>query len=82
MVPLSRQADFFVPEMMMEEEAKTELREEDSDEDRGTDITGGGLSVSHSPTLTPFYAACFKAGMLRLLLCKKVQTWNLFLPSV
>lgn len=38
MVPLSRQTDFFVPEMR--EEAKTEVKEEDSDEDRGTDITG------------------------------------------
>ncbi|CAL8335439.1 unnamed protein product [Lota lota] len=51
MVPLARQTDFFVPEMR--EEAKTELREEDSDEDRGTDITGAdshsdGSSVSSS----------------------------------
>lgn len=38
MVPLSHQMDFFVPEM--KEEVKTDVREEDSDEDRGTDITG------------------------------------------
>lgn len=38
MAPLSRQTDFFVPEM--KEEVKTDLKEEDSDEDRGTDITG------------------------------------------
>lgn len=38
MVPLSRQTDFFVPEM--KEEVKTDVKEEDSDEDRGTDITG------------------------------------------
>lgn len=38
MVPLSRQTDFFVPEM--KEEVKTDAKEEDSDEDRGTDITG------------------------------------------
>lgn len=44
MVPLSRQTDFFVPEM--KEEVKTDVREEDSDEDRGTDITG-----KHSPAL-------------------------------
>ncbi|CAB1417886.1 unnamed protein product, partial [Pleuronectes platessa] len=37
MVPLSRQTDFFVPEM--KEEVKTDVKEEDSDEDRGTDIT-------------------------------------------
>ncbi|XP_071368248.1 testis-expressed protein 264, partial [Centroberyx affinis] len=37
MVPLSRQTDFFVPEMR--EEVKTDVKEEDSDEDRGTDIT-------------------------------------------
>lgn len=38
MAPLSRQTDFFVPEM--KEELKTDVKEEDSDEDRGTDITG------------------------------------------
>lgn len=38
MVPLSRQTDFFVPEM--KEEVKADVKEEDSDEDRGTDITG------------------------------------------
>ncbi|KAG7494123.1 hypothetical protein JOB18_023689 [Solea senegalensis] len=43
MVPLSRQTDFFVPEM--KEEVKTDVKEEDSDEDRGTDITGAD---SHS----------------------------------
>ncbi|KAK0152833.1 Testis-expressed protein 264 [Merluccius polli] len=43
MVPLSRQTDFFVPEMR--DEVKTELREDESDEDRGTDITGAD---SHS----------------------------------
>ncbi|CAN9511697.1 unnamed protein product [Ophioblennius macclurei] len=43
MVPLSRQTDFFVPEM--KEELKTDAKEEDSDEDRGTDITGAD---SHS----------------------------------
>lgn len=42
MVPLSRQTDFFVPEM--KEEAKTEVKEEDSDEDRGTDITGNTVT--------------------------------------
>ncbi|XP_061778671.1 testis-expressed protein 264 isoform X1 [Nerophis ophidion] len=43
MVPLSRQTDFFVPEM--KDEVKTDVIEEDSDEDRGTDITGAD---SHS----------------------------------
>ncbi|XP_051932904.1 testis-expressed protein 264 homolog [Hippocampus zosterae] len=43
MVPLSRQTDFFVPEMR--DEAKADAKEEDSDEDRGTDITGAD---SHS----------------------------------
>ncbi|KAI4826714.1 hypothetical protein KUCAC02_030148 [Chaenocephalus aceratus] len=43
MVPLSRQTDFFVPEM--KEEVKADVKEEDSDEDRGTDITGAD---SHS----------------------------------
>ncbi|KAM6980740.1 testis-expressed protein 264 [Aplochiton taeniatus] len=43
MCPLSRQTDFFVPEMR--EETTQETREEDSDEDRGTDITGAD---SHS----------------------------------
>lgn len=38
MVPLSRQTDFFVPEM--KEEVRTDVKEEDSDDDRGTDITG------------------------------------------
>lgn len=38
MAPLSRQTDFFVPEMV--EEEPTDVKEEDSDEDRGTDITG------------------------------------------
>uniref|UniRef100_A0A3Q0SPV2 Testis expressed 264, ER-phagy receptor a n=1 Tax=Amphilophus citrinellus TaxID=61819 RepID=A0A3Q0SPV2_AMPCI len=37
MVPLSRQTDFFVPEM--KEEVRTDVKEEDSDDDRGTDIT-------------------------------------------
>lgn len=45
MVPLSRQTDFFVPEM--KEEVRTEVKEEESDEDRGTDITG---YISHIPT--------------------------------
>lgn len=45
MAPLSRQTDFFVPEM--KEEVKPDVKEEDSDEDRGTDITGetAGLGV-------------------------------------
>ncbi|KAM4588209.1 testis-expressed protein 264 [Odontesthes bonariensis] len=43
MVPLSRQTDFFVPEM--KEDLKTDVKEDDSDEDRGTDITGAD---SHS----------------------------------
>ncbi|XP_047438180.1 testis-expressed protein 264 homolog [Mugil cephalus] len=43
MVPLSRQTDFFVPEM--KEEVTNDVKEEDSDEDRGTDITGAD---SHS----------------------------------
>ncbi|XP_068598696.1 testis-expressed protein 264 [Brachionichthys hirsutus] len=43
MAPLSRQTDFFVPEM--KDEVKTEDQEEESDEDRGTDITGAD---SHS----------------------------------
>ncbi|XP_029908095.1 testis-expressed protein 264 [Myripristis murdjan] len=43
MFPLSRQTDFFVPEM--KEEVKADVKEEDSDEDRGTDITGAD---SHS----------------------------------
>ncbi|XP_067361034.1 testis-expressed protein 264 isoform X2 [Channa argus] len=43
MVPLSRQIEFFVPEM--KEEFKPDVKEEDSDEDRGTDITGAD---SHS----------------------------------
>ncbi|XP_049590748.1 testis-expressed protein 264 [Syngnathus scovelli] len=45
MMPLSRQTDFFVPEMR--DEAKADVKEEDSDEDRGTDITGAD---SHSDT--------------------------------
>lgn len=46
MAPLSRQTDFFVPEM--KEEVKPDVKEEDSDEDRGTDITGEtvGLGLS------------------------------------
>ncbi|XP_074532072.1 testis-expressed protein 264 isoform X2 [Halichoeres trimaculatus] len=44
MVPLSRQTDFFVPEM--KEEVKTDVKEEDSDEDRGTDITDSHSDVS------------------------------------
>lgn len=43
MGPLSRQTDFFVPEM--KDELRTECKEDDSDEDRGTDITGAD---SHS----------------------------------
>ncbi|XP_038135908.1 testis-expressed protein 264 homolog isoform X1 [Cyprinodon tularosa] len=43
MVPLSRNMDFFVPEMI--EELTTTNKDEDSDEDRGTDITGAD---SHS----------------------------------
>nr|XP_057911770.1 testis-expressed protein 264 homolog [Doryrhamphus excisus] len=43
MVPLSRQTDFFVPEV--KDEVKADVKEEDSDEDRGTDITGAD---SHS----------------------------------
>ncbi|TKS71680.1 Testis-expressed protein 264 [Collichthys lucidus] len=43
MVPLSRQTDFFVPEM--KDDVRTDVKEEDSDEDRGTDITGAD---SHS----------------------------------
>ncbi|XP_061788222.1 testis-expressed protein 264 [Nerophis lumbriciformis] len=43
MVPLSRQTDFFVPEM--KDEVKTDVIEEDSDEEGGTDITGAD---SHS----------------------------------
>ena len=43
MVPLSRQTDFFVPEM--KEEVKTDVKEEDSDEDRGTDITGNSAGT-------------------------------------
>ncbi|XP_077582604.1 testis-expressed protein 264 [Stigmatopora nigra] len=43
MVPLSRQTDFFVPEM--KDETKADVKEEESDEDRGTDITGAD---SHS----------------------------------
>uniref|UniRef100_A0A3Q2FBX4 Testis expressed 264, ER-phagy receptor a n=1 Tax=Cyprinodon variegatus TaxID=28743 RepID=A0A3Q2FBX4_CYPVA len=43
MVPLSRNWDFFVPEMI--EELTTTNKDEDSDEDRGTDITGAD---SHS----------------------------------
>uniref|UniRef100_A0A3B5QHE6 Testis expressed 264, ER-phagy receptor a n=1 Tax=Xiphophorus maculatus TaxID=8083 RepID=A0A3B5QHE6_XIPMA len=43
MVPLCRQMDFFVPELT--EQVKTDGKDEDSDEDRGTDITGAD---SHS----------------------------------
>ncbi|KAM4740889.1 testis-expressed protein 264 [Anableps anableps] len=43
MVPLCRQMDFFVPEFT--EQLKTDVKDEDSDEDRGTDITGAD---SHS----------------------------------
>lgn len=43
MIPLSHQMDFFVPEM--KEEVKTDVKEEDSDEDRGTDITGNILLI-------------------------------------
>lgn len=46
MVPLSRQTDFFVPEM--KEEVKTDVKEEDSDEDRGTDITGNTVYFRNS----------------------------------
>lgn len=46
MVPLSRQTDFFVPEM--KEEVKTDVKEEDSDEDRGTDITGNTVHFVNS----------------------------------
>lgn len=46
MAPLSRQTDFFVPEM--KEEVKTDVKEEDSDEDRGTDITGKYCSAKPS----------------------------------
>lgn len=47
MAPLSRQSDFLVPEMV--EETPTDVKEEDSDEDRGTDITGvcGMFFLSH-----------------------------------
>uniref|UniRef100_A0A673AT30 Testis expressed 264, ER-phagy receptor a n=1 Tax=Sphaeramia orbicularis TaxID=375764 RepID=A0A673AT30_9TELE len=44
MVPLSRQTDFFVPEM--KDEVKADVKEEDSDEDRGTDITGNTTSLT------------------------------------
>lgn len=44
MVPLSRQTDFFVPEM--KGEVKPEDKENDSDEDRGTDITGNTVFFS------------------------------------
>lgn len=43
MAPLSRQNEFFVPEV--KEELRAECKEDDSDEDRGTDITGAD---SHS----------------------------------
>lgn len=45
MAPLSRQTDFFVPEALEELRAEAECKEDDSDEDRGTDITGAD---SHS----------------------------------
>ncbi|XP_031706046.1 testis-expressed protein 264 [Anarrhichthys ocellatus] len=57
MVPLSRQTDFFVPEM--KEEVKTDVKEEDSDEDRGTDITGNVYFV-HT-TQTYLHSAVFSA---------------------
>ncbi|XP_008408078.1 testis-expressed sequence 264 protein [Poecilia reticulata] len=43
MAPLCRQMDFYVPELT--EQVKTDGKDEDSDEDRGTDITGAD---SHS----------------------------------
>lgn len=49
MVPLSRQLDFFVPEM--KEDVKTDVKEEDSDEDRGTDITGNVMVIPSKPLL-------------------------------
>uniref|UniRef100_A0A3B3ZP27 Uncharacterized protein n=1 Tax=Periophthalmus magnuspinnatus TaxID=409849 RepID=A0A3B3ZP27_9GOBI len=57
MVPLSRQTDFFVPEV--KEEPRTDVKEEDSDEDRGTDITGNRRILCClsrklcSPTVSP-----------------------------
>lgn len=51
MVPLSRQTDFFVPEM--KDEVKTDVKEEDSDEDRGTDITGNILLIPIQTLLLP-----------------------------
>ena len=48
MVPLSRQTDFFVPEMREEVKTTAELKEDDSDEDRGTDITGTLLQLQSS----------------------------------
>lgn len=56
MAPLSRQTDFFVPEM--KEEVKPDVKEDDSDEDRGTDITGetvglgGRVRLKLAPSLT------------------------------
>lgn len=38
MAPLSRHSDFLVPEMV--EETPADVKADDSDEDRGTDITG------------------------------------------
>lgn len=51
MAPLSRQTDFFVPEM--KQEVKTDVKEEDSDEDRGTDITG--KNCGHQTGLSHFF---------------------------
>lgn len=64
MVPLSRQTDFFVPEM--KEEVKTDVKEEDSDEDRGTDITGDTVYFVHS-----------SQALLNIIQCTK-QNVNLF----
>lgn len=56
MVPLSRQTDFFVPEM--KEEVQTDVKEEDSDEDRGTDITG--KRVAPLPLTQGAWLACYR----------------------
>lgn len=58
MVPLSRQTDFFVPEM--KEEVKTDVKEEDSDEDRGTDITGDTVYFVNSNQTLPNIMLCTK----------------------
>uniref|UniRef100_A0A3B3ZNT9 Uncharacterized protein n=1 Tax=Periophthalmus magnuspinnatus TaxID=409849 RepID=A0A3B3ZNT9_9GOBI len=60
MVPLSRQTDFFVPEV--KEEPRTDVKEEDSDEDRGTDITGNRRRTNR--TTKKWYAAD-KTGLRR-----------------